>query len=134
MVFQTDFIFDDTARVRARFPRFLLMLLMLALPLQAFASAAMLGCVLSDRATAEPMVMAGGMMAECHEPGPPDTPPTQADCEHCAVCALASALPIPASDSAATAPASIRFVSPPAASFSGFVPGNPERPPRRFLA
>jgi hypothetical protein len=120
--------------VRAHFHRFLLILLMLALPLQAFASAAMLGCVLSDRATAEPMAMAGGMMAGCHEPDQPDTSSTQADCEHCAACALASALPVPASDSAATAPASIRFVSPPAASFSGFVPSGPERPPRLFLA
>ena len=107
---------------------------MLALPLQAFASAAILGCVLSDRATAESMAMAGGMMAGCHEPDQPDTPSTQVDCEHCAACALASVLPIPASDSTATALASIRFVSPAAASFSGFVPGSLERPPRRFLA
>ncbi len=119
--------------MRAHFHRFLLIVLMLALPLQAFASAAMLGCVLSDRA-AEPMWMAGGTMTGCHEPDQPDTPSTQADCEHCAACALASVLPIPASDSAATAPASIRFVSPPAAFFSGFVPSGPERPPRLFLA
>lgn len=133
-VFWTDFVFNYTARVHARFHRFLLILLMLVLPLQAFASAAMLGCVLSDRATAQPMAMAGGMMAGCHEPDQTDTSSTQADCEHCAACALASILPIPASDDGVSTPGSIRFVSPPAASFSGFVPSSPERPPRRFLA
>jgi hypothetical protein len=106
---------------------------MLALPVQAFASAAMLGCVLSDRATAEPMAMAGEMM-DCHEPDQPDAPSTQVDCEHCATCALASVLPIPATDRAAVVPVSIHFLSQPAASFSGFVPSGPERPPRASLA
>lgn len=120
--------------MRAHSHRFLLMLLMLVLPLQAFASAAMLGCVLTDRATVEPMAMAGGMKAGCHEPAPPDTPSTQADCEHCATCALASVLPVPATDRATVVPASIHFLSQPAASFSGFVPSGPERPPRASLA
>lgn len=132
--FEQSSFFEYTLRVRAHFHRFLLILLMLALPLQAFASAAMLGCVLSDRATAEPMAMAGGMMAGCHEPDQPDTPSTQADCEHCAACALASVLPVPATDRAAVVPVSIHFLSQPAASFSGFVPSGPERPPRASLA
>ena len=120
--------------MRARFHRFLLFLMMLALPVQTFASAAMLDCTFTDQAAVAPMAMAGGMMAGCHEPQQPDSPPAQHNCKHCAACALASVLPIPSSDSAATAPASIRFVSPPAASFSGFVPSGPERPPRLFLA
>jgi hypothetical protein len=105
------------------------MLLMLALPLQTFASAAMLGCAFSNQAVAEPMAMAGGMMAGCHAPEHPDNPPAQHDCEHCAACALASVLPIPVTDSAAIAPLSVRFSPQPAASFSGFVPSGPERPP-----
>lgn len=110
------------------------MLLILALPVQTFASAAMLGCAFSNQATAEPMAMADGMMAGCHEPEHPDNPPAQHDCKHCAACALASVLPIPITESVAIVPLSIRFVSPPAVSFSGFVPSGPERPPRLFLA
>lgn len=125
---------DYTARVCAHFHRFLLMLLMLALPVQTFASAAMLGCAFSNQAMAEPMVMADGMMAGCHEPEQPDPPPAQHNCEHCAACALAPVLPTPVTDSAAIMPVSIRFISHPAASFSGFVPSGPERPPRLFLA
>jgi hypothetical protein len=125
---------DYTARVRAHFHRFLLLMMMLALPVQTFASAAMLDCAFSNQAMAEPMAMAGEMMAGCHEPEQPDTPPAQHNCEHCAACALASVLPIPVTDSVVIAPVSIRFISQPAASFSGFIPSGPERPPRPFLA
>lgn len=125
---------DYTASVRATLHRFLLIVLMLALPLQAFASAAMLGCVFSHQAAAEQMAMADGMMAGCHEPAQSEAPPAQHDCTHCAVCALASALPIPT----ATAPAvmSVRqsYALLPAATFSGHVPEGPERPPRPHLA
>jgi len=126
--------FDYTVRVRAHFHRFLLMLLMLALPLQTFASAAMLGCTFSNQAMEEPMAMAGEMMAGCHEPQQTDTPPARHDCKHCAACALASALPIPSADSPAIVPVLTRFTPQPAASFSGFIPHGPERPPRPFLA
>jgi hypothetical protein len=125
---------DYTARVRTRFHRFLLMLLMLALPVQTFASAAMLGCTFANQAMVEPMAMAGEMTAACHEPDQPDSPPAQHNCKHCAACALASVLPIPVTDHAAVVPVSVRFLSQPAASFSGFVPSGPERPPRHFLA
>jgi len=122
--------------------------MMLALPVQAFASAAMLDCAFTDQAAVAPMAMAGETMAMagetmamagetmagCHEPAQPDSPPAQHDCKHCAACALAAALPIPATDRAAVVPASIHFLSQPAASFSGFVPSGPERPPRAFLA
>lgn len=126
--------FDYTARVRAHLHRFLLMLLMLALPLQALASAAMLGCTFSHQAVAEPMALADGMMSGCHEPAQPDAPPAQHDCQHCAVCALASAPPIPVGDSLAIMPATHSYTPHPAASFSGFIPEGPERPPRPTLA
>lgn len=110
------------------------MLLMLALPLQALASASMLGCTLSHPAP-EPMLMADGMMAGCHEAEPSDHhPPAQHDCKHCAACAPGAALPVPVADSVAIAPAPHRYASQPATLFSGFVPDGPERPPRPILA
>jgi hypothetical protein len=121
--------FDYTAGVRTHLHRFLLMLLMLALPLQALASAAMLGCAFSH-AAAEPIGVANGMMAGCHESDQPEAPPAQHDCNHCAVCALGSAPPIPVGDTLAIMPATPSYTSHPAASFSGFVPEGPERPPR----
>ncbi|MHB1213990.1 MAG: hypothetical protein ACYCY9_03285 [Thiobacillus sp.] len=120
--------------MRTRFHRFLLTLLMLALPLQTFASATMLDCGFSDQASAEPMAMPDARVAGCHEPEQPDNPPAQHDCTHCAACALGSALPLPVTASVAIEPLSNRFISPPAASFSGFVPSGPERPPRHVLA
>jgi hypothetical protein len=118
--------------VRIHFRRFLLTFLMLALPLQAFASASMLGCALSHQAVVlesamadDPMAMAG-----CHESQHPDAPPTQHDCKHCAACYLASALPIPAFAAPAVMPVSTAFIAHSAASFSGFIPDGPERPPR----
>jgi len=100
---------------------------MLALPLQALASASMLGCTFSHPA-------ADVMMADCHEPEQPDSPPAQHDCKHCAACALASALPVPVTDSVVIMPLRHRFTPTPATAFSGFIPDGPERPPRPFLA
>jgi len=108
------------------------MLLMLALPVQTFASAAMLGCATSHQAAAAPMAMADDTMAGCHEPEP--SAPTSHDCKHCTACALASALPIPAADPSTATPVRESFAAHPAASFSGFVPEGPERPPRSDLA
>ena len=108
--------------------------MMLALPLQAFASASMLGCALSHPAAAESMAMADDRMADCHESEPSDAPPAQHDCKHCAVCMLAATPPIPVADGAAIVPVAHGFTSHPAASFSGFAPEGPERPPRPHLA
>lgn len=120
--------------MRARFHRFLLLLLMLALPLQGFASASMRGCTLSDPAP-EPEVTAVGMMADCHETEPSDHHPrAQHDCKHCAACALGAALPVPVAGTAAIAPAPSRYAAQPDSVFSGFVPDGPERPPRPILA
>jgi hypothetical protein len=108
------------------------MLLMLALPLQTFASATMLGCTFSHQTMMEQV--ADEAMAGCHEPEQPDVPSTQHNCKHCAACALGAALPIPVADIPAIMPTPIRFISHPAASFSGFIPDGPERPPRISLA
>jgi len=126
--------FDYTRHMRARLHRFLLMLLMLALPVQTFASAVMLGCSLQDQAAVAPMAMADAMTVSCHEPEQPDTQPAQHECKHCATCALASALILPAADTLSVMPVRQNFTSRPAASFSGIVPEGPERPPRTHLA
>jgi hypothetical protein len=120
---------DYTASVRATLHRFLLMLLILALPLQGWASASMMTCLPGgapvDAAAAVPATMA------CHEQTPEDAPlPAQHDCQHCAACVLASAPPIPLTVTPAIAPVSVRFIPHPAAAFSGFIPDGPERPPR----
>ena len=112
---------------------------MLALPLQAFASATLLGCMVSLQPAEERMAMADGDMADatmagCHEHGQPDAPPTQHNCKHCAACALASALPVPIIESPAIVPITKSFVAQPAESFSGFIPDGPERPPQASLA
>jgi hypothetical protein len=120
--------------VRAHFHRFLLTLLMLALPLQAFASASMLGCAFAHQAAMQDRAAVDDTMAGCHATQDPDAPPAQHDCTHCATCYLASALPIPAFDAPAIVPVSTAFIAHPAASFSGFVPDGPERPPRTASA
>lgn len=126
--------FDYTRHMRARLHRFLLMLLMLALPVQTFASAVMLGCSLQDQAGVAPMAMADAMAVSCHEPEQLDTQPAQHECKHCATCALASALTLPAADALSVMPVRQNFTSRPAASFSGIVPEGPERPPRTHFA
>jgi len=124
--------FDYTTHVHTSLHRFLLMLLMLTLPLQGLASASMLGCASSAAQAsqaAEPM-----RMTACHEQAPSDMPPAPHDCKHCAACVLATALPIPISAIPAILPVAIHYLSHPAASFSGFIPDSPERPPRLALA
>ena len=106
---------------------------MLALPLQALASASMLGCGLAHEAAVKPMAMADGMMDGCHEPEPADQVPEQHDCKHCAACMLGSALPA-AAENTTIAPVPQHYARQPAALFNGFVPDGPERPPRISLA
>ena len=106
------------------------MLLILALPVQSFASAAMLGCMMPPPDAMQPVAM-----ADCHASSDqPDTPATSHNCNHCAACALASALPIPAASSTPVVPIADCFAAQPAAAFSGFIPDGPERPPRPVLA
>jgi hypothetical protein len=110
------------------------MLLMLALPLQALASASMLDCTLLHEAAPQPLAPADAMVAGCHEFEPAGQAPEQHDCKHCAACVLGSALPVPMFDGAAIAPVPQRYPAQAAALFSGFVPDGPERPPRPALA
>lgn len=118
--------------MRASLHRFLLFVLMLTLPLQALASAVMVGCMAHSEAM-EQMAMAGEM-AGCHESEQPTNPSTSHDCKHCAACVLGAVLPLPAVDTPALVPARHSFTSHSAALFSGFIPDGPKRPPRPSLA
>ena len=109
------------------------MLLMLALPLQAFASASVLGCAFTHAADMQEMAMTDDMMVGCHEHDTPDAPPAQHDCKHCAACVLASALPIPVTDTPAVMSTPFRFALQTAVLLSGILPEGPERPPRTAL-
>lgn len=119
--------------------RFLLVFLMLALPLQAFASVALFACEhtrshgMTTPAGQDPMHAAHG---GCHEAAPAKPAKATADhqCSHCAACYLGAAFPLPAAFTTAAAPLPY---SPPlqfAETFSGFIPEGPERPPRSRLA
>ncbi len=110
------------------------MLLMLALPLQAFAGAAMLDCMLAQPAAPANAMAAGHDMAGCHEEAPVLPDAGGHACAQCAACLLAAALPIPALHAAAVVPAARDYPSRPAEIFEGFLPEGPERPPRPRLA
>jgi len=122
--------------VRTRLHRYLLLLLMLALPMQAFAYSAMQASMFSTQGAAEPMAMPDETMSMggCHTPDHSQSLPAQHECKICAACALASALPIEFTDSTPVVPIAHSFVSHAAESFSGFIPDGPDRPPRPFLA
>lgn len=106
---------------------------MLALPLQALASAAMLECAGLHAGGHEAPAVSTGAMDGCHDSDAPDTPAPVHDCKHCAVCALGAVLPIPSADHAAPPPVASPDAHPDAV-YSGFIPDGPERPPRLFLA
>ena len=115
------------------------MVLMLTLPVQAFAYSVMQGCVLPYQGAAEPtvqMAMPAEAMANCHEADSSQHQglPAQYECKFCAACGLASAMPIEFVGSPPVVPIAHSFAPQPAASFSGFIPDGPERPPRPFLA
>lgn len=105
---------------------------MLALPLEAFASAAMFGCALAHPAVPP---SASAIPSSCHEEAPTQPAgPAHHDCTHCAVCYLASALPIPvlvAAPAERPPTAYPHFVT---SRFDGFIPDGPERPPRTVPA
>lgn len=117
--------------MRTRFHRFLLILLMLGLPVQTFAATSMLVCASAHPALPAQMVSGDEAMAGCHESEP--SPPQSHQCKHCTVCALASALPIPATDTVRWTAVVPQFPTLTAVGFSGFIPDGPERPPRPAL-
>ncbi len=118
--------------MRAAFRKFLLLCLILALPLESFASARMLGCALSHRALpqAETVAMEDAMPG-CHETeAAKHATPARHDCAHCAACTLASALPIPSLAVVPVVALTPVYLVLPAERFSAFIPDGPERPPR----
>lgn len=106
---------------------------MLGLPVQTFAGVSMLVCASAHPVMPVAVAADAGAMPGCHEPEPSPVPQSH-DCKHCTVCALASALPIPATDAPRWAVIAPRFQPPAAVAFSGFIPDGPERPPRTSLA
>lgn len=131
--------FGYTACMRFPFKRFLILLMMLVLPVQTFASAAMLGCAFSHQGPSSAPQMAQADKAEalpaCHTPEQPDPEPAQHDCKHCSACYMASALAIPSvfvPPVSAPSQSTILPFAPP--SFIGFIPDSPERPPRTTSA
>lgn len=107
---------------------------MLALPLQALASASMLACTFSHQPAPQQAVSDAAAMGGCHDPAQTDAPSASHTCKHCAACALGSALPIPTGGSLAIATLTRSFPPIAAVSFAGVVPDGPERPPRPRLA
>lgn len=125
--------------MRFPFKRFLILLMMLVLPVQTFASAAMLGCAFSHQGPSSSAQLAQVASAEappaCHSPEQPEPKPSQHDCKHCAACYMASALPIPSVFIPSIAQPSSGVIIPLAtSSFIGFIPDSPERPPRTTSA
>lgn len=107
---------------------------MLGLPMQAYASTAMLACAFGHSApAAEQMAALQDAHAGCHDPEPAPSSASH-NCQHCAVCALASALPMSLGDRVAFGERVGHYPRPLAVTFSGFFPDGPERPPRISLA
>jgi len=116
--------------VRTRFHRLLLIVMMLALPLQGFAAAAMIGCSMMQHAGMSSQA-SDAEMSGCHESAPqPDSPTSQHSCTHCAVCYLTSIPLLPAAATLSALPAASAMIPHAATSFSGFIPEGPKRPPR----
>lgn len=123
--------------MHTRFKRYLLIFMMLALPVQAFASVALLACDMSIPAAvaqASPMPMDHAMNG-CHEDATEkaNLPDGDHQCSHCAVCYLAAAFPIPASASAPVTPIPYTSYLLRTEPIGGFIPEGPERPPRTKL-
>lgn len=118
-----------------RFKRFLLIFMVLALPVQAFASVALLGCEFAHASKEiQPAAAMSSMdhtMDNCHEAVPEQAGEHQ--CSHCAACYLAAAFPIPAGVAALVMPIPYTPHLQTSESFSGFIPEGPERPPRPSL-
>jgi hypothetical protein len=120
--------------VHTRFRRFLLIFMMLALPVQAFASMILLACEVSRPAEVQAAKVHD--MSACHE-APAEksgVPAGEHQCSHCAACYLSGAFPIPASATVLAAPIPYTPHLQRAEPFSGFIPEGPERPPRTPLA
>lgn len=124
--------------MRNRLKRFLLIFMMLALPVQAFASVTLLACDMAIPAAIshESMASMDQAMNGCHEDAANKARPPAGDhkCSHCSACYLGGAFPIPASPFASLTPIPHTPHLQPAEAFNGFIPEGPERPPRSSLA
>ena len=113
--------------------------MLLVLPVQTFASAAMLGCAFSHQGqTSSPVldkqVMLDEAVATCHEPEPSEKSPTSHNCKHCTACYLTSFMMVPAIDEVPILSFTPSFISHAEVTFIGFIPDSPERPPRHAFA
>jgi hypothetical protein len=124
--------------VRFHFKRLLLIFMMLVLPMQTFASAAMLGCAFSLPGPSSASQMAQGtgdeVLHACHESPQPTTPDTKYNCTHCTACYLATALLMPSTVFTPVVAVSQAAITHPIDSFVGFIADSPERPPRTHFA
>ena len=113
---------------------------MLVLPVQSFASAAMMGCVFSYQGQStfqqmEQQAMSGEALATCHESEQQTgKSPNSHNCKHCTDCHAASTLMVPAVDAAPIVPFAQGVVPHADDTFIGFIPDSPERPPRLAFA
>lgn len=144
--------FEYTADVRAHCRRFLLLLLMVALPVQAWAGASMLECAFAPGAAGSLAVDAADAMdhashvdsadhgmhdglAECDDTtAPAPVHGDTHDCKHCAACLVGATLPLPATQVALGLAAAQRYTPLSDAVHTAFFPDGPERPPRSHLA
>lgn len=116
--------------------RFLLLFMMLALPLQAFASVALLGCEFARQGMEDKVSMdmadMDHAMSGCHDAPAENAgmPVGEHQCSHCTACCLAAAFPIPVSPAALVTPIPYIPHLQRDEPFNGFIPNGPERPPR----
>lgn len=107
--------------------------MMLALPVQTFASVAMLGCAFSHQGNeAHQMHEPSAMVAEsaCHEPGQTDFSSPQDGCKHCTACYMASALLVSSSDTPPVILTAQVLIPHADDAFVGHIPDSPDRPPQ----
>ncbi|HEY9099778.1 MAG TPA: hypothetical protein VIN38_12995 [Thiobacillus sp.] len=125
--------------MRSTLTRFLLIVMMLALPVQTFASAAMLGCAFSHQSQVMQSaqgthMISGTAAASCHEPEQTEQAPSAQYCKHCTACFLTSAMLIPAAEATLPQLASQPAITSADDAFPGFISDGPDRPPRIHFA
>ena len=111
---------------------------MLVLPVQTFASVAMLGCAFSHQGQTthqapDKQAMSDAAMATCHESEQTGQSLPAHNCTHCVACYLASVPLMPAVDTMPISPVAHSIVPHADDAFIGFIPDSPERPPRVFF-
>ena len=109
--------------------------MMLVLPVQTFASAAMLGCAFSHpnmdtQPALDTQTVSGTATASCHESERTEQAPGTQPCKHCTACYLASAMWAPAADVTSLLRATQSVITYADKAFTGFIPDSLERPPR----